>query len=103
MNEADMKRLLSNRAFGVFAVGLVFLIVIAVLMLQGMRDVVQTGRLVTHTEEVIAKINELLATADDIETGSRGYLLTADERFLEPYDGTHRHQCAIRGTANAHF
>ena len=41
---------------------------------------------VEHTHAVIAEANEILASAVDMETGSRGYLLAGKEGFLEPYN-----------------
>jgi len=40
---------------------------------------------VTHTYKVIAKANDILASAVDMETGMRGYLLAGQEGFLDPY------------------
>ena len=40
---------------------------------------------VTHTYKVIAKANDILAAAVDMETGMRGYLLAGKEEFLDPY------------------
>ena len=40
---------------------------------------------VRHTEQVLAKLSEGLGELKDTETGQRGYLLTGDEEFLEPY------------------
>ncbi|MCP4042997.1 MAG: hypothetical protein GY731_13760, partial [Gammaproteobacteria bacterium] len=42
---------------------------------------------VTHTYEVIENANEILASAVDMETGMRGYLLAGEEGFLVPYKG----------------
>jgi signal transduction histidine kinase/DNA-binding response OmpR family regulator/CHASE3 domain sensor protein len=42
---------------------------------------------VRHTHEVITALNGVLSTTLDAETGQRGYLLTGNERYLEPYDG----------------
>jgi len=42
---------------------------------------------VIHTYNVIAKANEILAAAVDMETGMRGYLLSGQEEFLDPYKG----------------
>ncbi len=39
----------------------------------------------THTAMVIDSVKDLLADLIDAETGQRGYLLTGDETFLEPY------------------
>ena len=41
---------------------------------------------VNHTHEVIADTKDLLATAIDMETGMRGYLLAGQEQFLEPFN-----------------
>ena len=40
---------------------------------------------VTHTYEVISTANAILASAVDMETGMRGYLLAGKDEFLEPY------------------
>ncbi len=40
---------------------------------------------VDHTQHVIETANEILATAVDMETGMRGFLLAGKEEFLDPY------------------
>ena len=40
---------------------------------------------VDHTNEVLAAGSQLLASAVDMETGMRGYLLAGEDSFLEPY------------------
>ena len=40
---------------------------------------------VSHTHEVIAHANSILASAVDMETGMRGYLLAGQDGFLDPY------------------
>ncbi|NIA72326.1 HAMP domain-containing protein [Pelagibius litoralis] len=42
---------------------------------------------VEHTYQVIAKAQDVLAAAVDMETGMRGFLLAGQEQFLEPYTG----------------
>ena len=41
---------------------------------------------VEHTLDVRSRLLRTLATLQDAETGERGFLLTNDENFLEPYD-----------------
>ena len=41
---------------------------------------------VTHTYHVIDQANAILASAVDMETGMRGFLLAGRETFLEPYN-----------------
>ena len=45
----------------------------------------QNEEWVTHTYEVIAQANAITASAVDMETGMRGYLLAGQEKFLAPY------------------
>jgi len=40
---------------------------------------------VTHSYQVMVEIRGLRSTLEDAETGQRGYLLTGDETYLEPY------------------
>ena len=39
-----------------------------------------------HTHEVLEKIESLLSEMKDAETGQRGYLLTGNDWYLEPYN-----------------
>jgi len=41
--------------------------------------------LVVHTHEAIEMTKDVLIGLDDAETGERGYLLSGDRRYLEPY------------------
>lgn len=42
-------------------------------------------RWVKHTYDVVVRLDSLLATVVDAETGQRGYLLTDEPRYLQPY------------------
>ena len=46
---------------------------------------IENERRVTHTQEVIAELNETLSAVKDAETGQRGFLLTGASEYLEPY------------------
>ncbi|MDD2058004.1 response regulator [Pseudomonas sp. GD03860] len=41
---------------------------------------------VEHTDRVINNANETVKLSIDMETGMRGFLITGDERFLDPYE-----------------
>src|SRR6185437_13828218 len=47
----------------------------------------ENNKSVAHTYEVLAQINENLLAAEDAETGQRGFVITGEERYLEPYRG----------------
>ncbi|MGH3035506.1 MAG: response regulator [Gaiellaceae bacterium] len=55
----------------------------AVLIFQ-IRDLRESGQLARRATEVSAAANELQRLAVDVQTGSRGFVITGDERFLEP-------------------
>jgi signal transduction histidine kinase/DNA-binding response OmpR family regulator/CHASE3 domain sensor protein len=42
--------------------------------------------MVAHTHEVIVAVGDILSLVTDAETGQRGYLLTGDPEYLEPYN-----------------
>ncbi|HUI96362.1 MAG TPA: CHASE3 domain-containing protein [Xanthobacteraceae bacterium] len=58
----------------------------------------EADRWVAHTIEVRQLARELMNTAVDAETGVRGYLLTDDPAFLEPYDAA---SAKLPGTLDA--
>ncbi|WP_312253760.1 ATP-binding protein [Stutzerimonas nitrititolerans] len=43
------------------------------------------NRSVTQSLEVITEVQAMLSSLQDIETGSRGFILTGDPNYLEPY------------------
>jgi signal transduction histidine kinase len=50
--------------------------------ITGMRD---AATLAKHSEQVLASANDLERLVIDLETGQRGYLITRDETFLQPW------------------
>jgi PAS domain S-box-containing protein len=47
---------------------------------------IESNKWVIHTHEVINDLGELLSTLKDAETGERGYLITGQSDYLEPYN-----------------
>ena len=45
----------------------------------------RANRHAAQTEDLLEAVEQLLTTLLDAETGQRGFLLTGDERYLEPY------------------
>jgi CheY-like chemotaxis protein/CHASE3 domain sensor protein len=58
---------------------------IALLSYQSLRATEASSKSLTQSIEVLAQINSLLSTLKDAETGQRGYLLTGNDVYLEPY------------------
>ncbi len=63
----------------------VVILVGAVLSLQSHSVLRQDRDLVIHTYEVIGTSTQVLLSAGDAETGQRGFIITGDPTFLEPY------------------
>jgi len=79
-------RFLANRG-PVIAVALLVLALVAdaVLSLHNIREVATSVQWVSHTNEVLSRLEAVLSTLKDAETGQRGYLLTGEPAYLEPY------------------
>lgn len=56
---------------------------LAMMNIQGLRE---NNDRIRHSHTVIVALNDLMSTAQDAETGQRGYLLTGDVRYLAPYE-----------------
>ena len=69
-----------------FGVGLAIFIAIGAVSYQSTRTFMETSERVTHTHEVLGRLEAVLSLLKDAETGQRGYLLTGFERYLEPYN-----------------
>jgi methyl-accepting chemotaxis protein len=54
--------------------------------LYNLQTIKQTEKWTTHTYDVIQRVNKLVASMVDQETGMRAYLLAAEEKFLEPFN-----------------
>ncbi len=68
-----------------FLAGVVLLLVVAVASLHSTLTLVDVTEEVGKTHALLAKLENLLSLTVDVETGARGYLVTGDDRYLEPY------------------
>ncbi|MBB3950390.1 CHASE3 domain-containing protein [Aureimonas jatrophae] len=59
--------------------------------------------LVVHTFQAIDNTKDVLIGLDDAETGQRGYLLSGDRRYLEPYDKALGRLWRLRGELRSHI
>jgi PAS domain S-box-containing protein len=72
----------------IISIGLVAwaLIMNAGLTYRNTRQLVEDARQVAHTHEVLDALEQLISTMKDAETGQRGYLITGERQYLEPYE-----------------
>lgn len=79
------KMSIGNRiAFG-FVISLALLLAIGGVAYVNTHRLIEESKWVTHTHEVIERISSLMSALKDQETGMRGYVLTGNGEFLEPY------------------
>ncbi|WP_438301830.1 response regulator [Pseudomonas sp. NMS19W] len=82
VDESRFRKLLTRNIalpLGVGAISAVFFVSLITYLLS----VIQW---VEHTDRVINNANEAVKLTVDLETGMRGYLLSGDEHFLDPYE-----------------
>lgn len=67
------------------AAALILLAINAFVSWRSTLALIESDRLVEHTYQVLSELDAVLATMTDAETGERGFVITREERFLEPY------------------
>ena len=68
-----------------FATGLVVLVGVGGVSFWNTETLIENETWVTHTHEVLEGTVQILGSLKDTETGQRGFLITGEERYLEPY------------------
>ena len=69
-----------------FGLGLLLIVVVGISSLLGIQRTAESNRMVAHTQEVLASLEHILSLMKDAETGQRGFILTGEERYLEPFN-----------------
>ncbi|HXX68963.1 MAG TPA: CHASE3 domain-containing protein [Polyangiaceae bacterium] len=68
-----------------FGLSLAILAVVGAVTYRTTDMLIENNRMVTHTHQVLETIAHVLSSLKDAETGQRGYLLTGEEGYLEPW------------------
>jgi len=74
-----------NKIIAGFGIALAILILVGVLSYRTMVRNDEDRQWVTHTHQVLEQVDLLLTDLLNAETGERGFILTGEESFLEPY------------------
>src|SRR5260221_12250384 len=81
-----MKMNLSQKILTGFIACTAVLAAVAVFSFCNSEKFIDTNQWVNHTYEVIGEFDQVLAATVDAETGVRGYVISGNEVFLEPYN-----------------
>ncbi|WP_460156890.1 response regulator [Pseudomonas sp. S2_H10] len=82
VDEQRFRKLLSRNISLPLGLGLIS----AVFFISLITYLLSTIQWVEHTDRVINNANEAVKLTVDLETGMRGFLLSGDEHFLDPYE-----------------
>jgi CHASE3 domain sensor protein len=83
-----MKKFADNLRAG-FGISVVILLLSSVASYYVISQLIHSAELVSHTNQVLKVSESVLSGIKDGETGQRGFLLTEQEDFLEPYNGSY--------------
>jgi len=103
---------ISRKSLAFLAVLLILISVMVLVSLWAFSKIKEEAEGRKHAFSVLDSANKLLSSLIDAETGERGYLLTGDEAFLEPFlamrDGISAnldelHKLTLNAAANEHL
>ena len=76
---------LPPRTFAGFAAAMVMVLLIAFFGYRSLDNQQESSALAAHGVNVLQRIDGLMSSLKDAETGQRGYIITGNESYLEPY------------------
>ncbi len=76
---------IGRRLLAGFGLSALTLVVVAVVSYRNAGLLIENDSLVDHSHEVRLALENLLSEVTDSETGSRGYVITGDDSYLEPH------------------
>src|SRR5262245_25560132 len=80
-----MKKSFDRRITAGFALALILLLLIGVCLYRSTRSQVETTRWVVHTDDTLARIQELILRLTDAETARRGFIMAGGDRYRIHY------------------
>ncbi len=81
-----MKWTIGTKIGGGFALALLALVIIGVVSYRSTTGLVDTATMVDHSHQVLENLEQLLSIMKDAETGQRGFVITGEESYLDPYN-----------------
>lgn len=81
-----MKITLSQKILAGFIACTVILIAIGIFSYRNSEEFIDTNKRVNHTHEVLNEFDQFFSATLDIESAERGFVITGNEAFLEPFN-----------------
>ncbi len=79
----------------VLSVFVVISLALVIAMKRASREFVAANEQYLNRQAVVGDLRRLLSLAQDVETGQRGFIITGDTAYLEPYDRAHQSLAAV--------
>lgn len=76
---------IQNKMVIVFSAVVLIIILVSLTTYRNAYHLIDANQLVIHAHEIKQDLETILSLLKDAETGQRGFLLTGDEQYLEPY------------------
>ncbi len=68
-----------------FGLSALVLVLVAIVSYRNANLLIENDALVEHSHQVRLELADLLSLIEDAETGTRGYVITGDDSYLDPY------------------
>jgi PAS domain S-box-containing protein len=85
-----LARPIQRNIFLGFGAALFLLCAIGLVSIQSTRQLIREFQASEHEQRVVHVLTELLSEMKDAETGVRGYVISGDQAYLEPYESAKR-------------
>ncbi len=83
-----MKITLDKKILAGIVICTAILLAVAFISFKNSEKFKETSQSVNHTHEVLYEFEQVLVTCVNAETGERGYIITGDEGYLEPFNNS---------------
>jgi len=80
-----------------YGFSLLIVIAIGLVCFLTLQQLLRSNQAVSHSGQVMQKLEKVLSVMKDAETGQRGYLITGRANFLEPYNGAYNEALNLTG------
>ncbi|ABE44383.1 methyl-accepting chemotaxis protein [Polaromonas sp. JS666] len=68
-----------------FGLAMVFFVIVGAVSYRSTTQLIEASDLRQHTYEVLSRLAEMELLSADMQNGLRGYVITGEEKYLEPY------------------
>jgi methyl-accepting chemotaxis protein len=82
----NMRWTVGKKLAAAFGVALLMLLIVGGVSYRNLTQLIENASWVAHTYQVMENLEGIISLLKDTETGQRGFVLTREDRYLEPYN-----------------